>query len=313
MFWQSDRKVLLLLTAGFTLVIGLLVAADRSTLTAMQTLELELAQPSFGDHFAQARGFLAVALLLAVAVAAATILLARRLFRHLAWQGDELERLSAHMLETQEATVRRFSRELHDEFGQTLSAIEANLVALDGREHPREISGRIEDCIGLVKDVIAQAREMSQLLRPSILDDFGLSASLEWLADGVAQRTGLHVRYRSTFAGRLSDDVETHLFRIAQEALTNSVRHAGATHIDITLEQEIGNLALTIADNGRGLSGPARAPRGLGLVSMRARVRQVSGDLVMRSEPHQGTTVIARVPSPSPHGFHIAPNPHPAG
>lgn len=312
--WRSDRKVLVLLTGGFTLVIALLVAADRSALDAIQAVEhLDVAQEEgFAAQFNRARGFLGVALLLAVTIAAATIVLARRLFRRMQWQSDELARLSAHMLETQEATVRRFSRELHDEFGQTLSAIEANLVALDSREHPRDISGRIEDCIGLVQDVISQAREMSQLLRPSILDDFGLSASLEWLADGVAQRTGLRVRYTSTFTGRVSDDVETHVFRIAQEALTNTVRHAGATHVEMNLRDQDGDLTLTLADNGKGLTTPPTTPRGLGLVSMRARARQIGGELTMQSEPHKGTTIIARVPMAAPASFHAAPNPHPA-
>lgn len=312
--WRSDRKVLVLLIGGFTLVIALLVAADRSALDAIQAVEhLDVTQhDSFATQFSRARGFLAVALLLAVTIATATIVMARRLFRRVEWQGDELARLSAHMLETQEATVRRFSRELHDEFGQTLSAIEANLVALDAKEHPRDISGRIEDCIGLVQDVISQAREMSQLLRPSILDDFGLSASLEWLADGVAQRTGLQVRYSSSFAGRVNDDVETHVFRIAQEALTNTVRHASASHVEMSLREHAGDLTLTIADNGKGLGPPQAPPRGLGLVSMRARARQVGGELTLQSEPHKGTTIIARVPVAAPPPFHVASHPHPA-
>lgn len=314
MSWRSDRKVIVLLTGGFTLVIALLVAADRSALDAMQAVQhLEVPEHgSFATQFNRARGYLAVALLLAVTIATATIVIARRLFRRVEWQGDELARLSAHMLETQEATVRRFSRELHDQFGQTLSAIEANLVALDATDHPRHIRGRIEDCIGLVQDVISQAREMSQLLRPSILDDFGLSASLEWLADGLTQRTGLLVRYTSTFSGRVSDEVETQLFRIAQEALTNTVRHAGASHADIKLLAEHGSLTLSIADNGTGMVAQPRAPRGLGLVSMRARARQAGGELAIESEAHKGTTIIARVPITTPVALHVAPNPHPA-
>lgn len=298
---QAHQRVLLAITQ--------LVAASVTDSDRLEAIERQ----TFAQHFGRVRAFLAVALLLAVAVALATILLARHLFRRVEWQGDELQRLSAHMLETQESIVRRFSRELHDEFGQTLSAIEANLVALDAREHPHDIRGRIEDCIGLVQDVISQAREMSQLLRPSILDDFGLSASLEWLADGVAQRTGLLVRYTSTFAGRVSDEAETHLFRIAQEALTNVVRHAHATQVTIALEHEDGGyLTLTIADNGTGLVAPPRSPRGLGLASMRARAHQVHGDLTLRSEPGHGTTIVARVPMAAPQPVHATPNPHPA-
>jgi signal transduction histidine kinase len=287
-------------------------SSDAHAREAVERLEF-VERVSFAEHFGYARAFLIVALVVAMSIAGTTILMARRLFRQVQWQGDELARLSAHMIETQEATVRRFSRELHDEFGQTLSAIEANLVALDAREQPHDLRGRIGDCIGLVQDVISQAREMSQLLRPSILDDFGLSASLEWLADGVGQRTGLHVRYTSTLSRRVGDEVETQLFRIAQEALTNTVRHAGATHVDITLEQQHDTLTLTIADNGRGFSSSVRMPRGLGLVSMRARARQVNGELIVRSEPHSGTTITVRVPLSEPAPIHVAPNPHPVG
>jgi signal transduction histidine kinase len=151
------------------------------------------------------------------------------------------------------------------------------------------------------------------LLRPSILDDFGLSASLEWLAEGVAQRTGLRVRYSSTFDGRVGTDVETHLFRIAQEALTNSVRHAHATDVQMSLQQQAGELALTIADNGQGMVDPLPAPRGLGMISMRARTQQVSGQLTIQSEPQKGTTIVVRVPFLASTPFYAAPNPHPAG
>src|SRR5690606_29134408 len=105
-----------------------------------------------------------------------------------------------------------------------LTAVEANLTALDGQLHDRTLRGRIEDCIGLVKDLMSEARSLPQLLRPSILDDFGLSASLEWLADRFRERTGIAVSYVSTVQQRLGDETETHLFRIAQEAFTNVAR-----------------------------------------------------------------------------------------
>ena len=124
-----------------------------------------------------------------------------RMFRALRWQAAELPGLSSRTMADQEDTASRLSREMHDHFGQTLSAIEANLVAMQNARafHP----GRMEDCLGLVKDAVENVREVSQLLRPSILDDFGLDASLRWLADSFAERTGNNVRYSSSFTGRL--------------------------------------------------------------------------------------------------------------
>ena len=142
------------------------------------------------------------------------------------WQTAELGRVSWHMLEDQEATARRFSHELHDELGQSLTAVKTNLAALDsdGAGEPRRACS---DCVRLVDEAIGNVRQMSQLLRPTILDDFGLEAGLRWLAEGFSARTGIEVKLESDFSGRLPDETETHLFRIAQEALTNVARHAG--------------------------------------------------------------------------------------
>ena len=142
---------------------------------------------------------------------------------------------------------------------------------------------------------IGNVRQMSQLLRPTILDDFGLEAGLRWLCEGFAARTGIDVRMESNFSGRLADETETHLFRIAQEALTNVARHAGARHVTVKLEPAGDQIRLTIADDGRGLADgrsgghPTGAPmgtpngRGMGMIGMRARARSAGGDLAVRS------------------------------
>jgi signal transduction histidine kinase len=104
--------------------------------------------------------------------------MASNLVRGMEWQTAELGRVSFHMLEDQEAAARRFSHELHDELGQSLTAVKANLAAIEGN------SARVADCIHLVDEAIGNVREMSQLLRPTILDDFGLAAGLRWLCEG---------------------------------------------------------------------------------------------------------------------------------
>src|SRR5207253_3715271 len=137
---------------------------------------------------------------------------------------------------------------------------------------------RLKDCLSLVDEAIGNVRQMSQLLRPTILDDFGLEAGLRWLAEGFAARTGIEVKVDSSYPGRLPDETETHLFRIAQEALTNVARHSGAKHVRIKLEGGSGEICLTIADDGSGLGAAHAEGRGLGLIGMRARARSAGGD-----------------------------------
>lgn len=251
---------------------------------------------AFSHALEQHVTLLALAVLLALVVAASTVFLVERLLKRMEWQRLELARLSSDMLHAQEATLRRVSHDLHDQFGQTLTAIEANLAALDAALPDRRVKARVEDCIGLVQDLMGHARGMSQLLRPSILDDFGLSPSLEWLSDRFSQRTGIDVRYASDFDGRLDDQVETHLFRIAQEACTNVSRHAVATRVDMTLSVGRAGVELVVADNGRGMSKPSVDGRGMGLRTMRARAGQIGGTLAIEPRPEGGTRVSVRAP-----------------
>jgi two-component system NarL family sensor kinase len=214
-------------------------------------------------------------------------------------QSAELSQVSWQMLADQEATARRFSHELHDELGQSLTAVKTNLAALGaGGELNR---ARLEDCLKLVDEAIGNVRQLSQLLRPTILDDFGLDASLRWLSEGFSARTGIDARLESNFSGRLEDQTETHLFRIAQEALTNIARHSGAAHVGMKLTAGAGEIVLSVRDDGHGLANarPALdAPfgRGLGLIGMRARARAMGGDLAVRSRPGEGVLIEVRVP-----------------
>jgi two-component system sensor histidine kinase UhpB len=210
-------------------------------------------------------------------------------------QGEELSRVSWQLLEKQEAAAQRFSHELHDELGQTLAAVKANLQAM----HPasRGDRERLADCVGLVEAGIEGVREMSQLLHPRVLDDFGLVGGLRWLCERFSQRTGIQVNYESDFAGRLTDELRTHVFRIAQEALTNSARHSGATVIDVNLGTGSEGLALSIRDNGTGIAAAGNGqPRGMGLLGMRARARMAGGQLTIQSDAGKGTCVRVVVP-----------------
>jgi signal transduction histidine kinase len=234
--------------------------------------------------------FASAAVLLALIFAGVTVRMASHLVRDMEWQTAELGRVSFHMLEDQEAAARRFSHELHDELGQSLTAVKTNLTALQGNPE------RVADCLRLVDEAIGNVREMSQLLRPTILDDFGLAAGLCWLCEGFAQRTGIEVVCEAPFDGRLPGEAETHLFRIAQEALTNVARHASAKHVHVRLEGVGSDVWLRISDDGRGLS-PHSNPRGLGLIGMRARARSAGGDVEIHSKPGDGVLIEVRVPA----------------
>jgi signal transduction histidine kinase len=233
--------------------------------------------------------------LVALAFAVVTVRIAARVFRQMEAQASELSRVSFRMLETQEATARRFSHELHDELGGSLTAIKSNLAAISAGLISTSASNdvnraRIDDCVKLVETSISNVRELSQLLRPTILDDFGLDAGIRWLTDRFRERTGIDAEFRSEFNGRLADETETHLFRIVQEALTNIARHSSATRAEIYLRPEDRRIRLTIRDNGKGLK-EQTGSGGMGLIGMRARVRSAGGELELVSQPGKGVTI----------------------
>ncbi len=237
---------------------------------------------------------LSVCLVVALVSAVVTIRLAARLFRRMEWQANELNRVSWRLLDNQETVARRLSHELHDELGQALTAVKANLRALrpDGPIAPAQV----EDCRRLVDEAMRNVRELSQLLRPTILDDFGLEASIRSMAERFMQRTGIEVDFQSEFAGRLAAEAETHLFRIVQEALTNVARHSGATRVDIHLRPEGNRLCLSFADNGRGIDASESVANGIGMTGMRARARSAGGGMAVRSQPGEGLGIEVWVP-----------------
>ena len=275
---------------AFIAVVARLIEAQYRKARAAQTEITSRSGRLLGDSFL----FAGSSVLLALVFAALTLRMASQLIRGMEFQTAELGRVSFHMLEDQEAAARRFSHELHDELGQSLTAVKTNLAALEanGKLNP----ARLADCLRLVDEAIGNVRQMSQLLRPTILDDFGLEAGLRWLCEGFATRTGIEVACDSHYAGRLPDETETHLFRIAQEALTNVARHSGAKHVRVQLEPGAGEIRLTIADDGCGLRSSPANPRGLGLIGMRARARSAGGDAVVRSGPGEGVLIEVRVP-----------------
>lgn len=238
-------------------------------------------------------GLLVGALTLSLICAVITIRFTVGSLRRIEWQGQQLNRVSWHLIQGQEEAARRFSHEMHDELGQSLTGLKAMLSAMP----PAEFDARRGECLRLLDESIGNVRELSQLLRPVILDDFGLVAAMRWLAERFQMRTRIIVEVETTFTERLEEDIETHLFRITQEALTNIARHAGANHAMIRLEQEGENICLTITDNGIGIPKQSRTNPSLGLVGMRARAEQLGGTFTLENNPAGGVRALVCVPA----------------
>jgi two-component system sensor histidine kinase UhpB len=236
---------------------------------------------------------LVVALVLGILSAAACVIGSIALFQKLEKQAETLAKLSAHTLAEQEKAARRFSQEMHDEFGQSLNAIESLLTVV--RAGNPDSQTRLNEARALTKETQVLAREMSHLLRPRILDDFGLDAAMRELAEGFSRRTGIAVNYGSNLRERLKPVFETQLFRIAQEALTNVSRHTMATAVNVSLKCEDEHVLLSIVDNGGGLTEES-APSGLGILGMQERARLLGARFSLASAAGRGVEIQVELP-----------------
>jgi two-component system, NarL family, sensor histidine kinase DevS len=197
----------------------------------------------------------------------------------------------------QELERQRLARELHDETGQALTSILLGLSSL-GETTDESARASIESLRELVVATLQDVRRLAVELRPAALDDFGLAAALERLTDNFSEHTGIGVELESGLGdARLPSDLETVLYRVVQEALTNVVKHARAEHVSIVLRRSDGVVTAVIEDDGRGLP-DARSEGGLGLVGMRERVALVKGRLRIESSANAGTTLLVEVPLP---------------
>jgi signal transduction histidine kinase len=204
------------------------------------------------------------------------------------------EELAHRLLEAQEKERRSIARELHDDFGQVLTAIRLNLQG----------GARAAESIQLVDDAIQRMRDLALDLRPAILDDLGLEAALRWYVAREAGRAGLAFRLDVESIGtRLAPALETACFRLVQEALTNVVRHGQAKGVEVKLDASEGEVRVSISDDGKGFDVRAARRRAAaggsqGLLIMEERVSLAGGKLEIRSGRGGGTTVAARIPIP---------------
>lgn len=213
---------------------------------------------------------------------------------------DVSQRVEREALRTfvraQELERARFARELHDETGQALTAILLGLRSIAAATTTEERDAAIESLRELATAALADVRQLALELRPKALDDFGLAAALEHLTARVATQSGLVVDLEGVPEGRLDREVETAVYRMVQEALTNVVKHAEARHVSVVLAVRADALSVLIEDDGRGFD-PACAPDDrLGLVGMRERLALLGASLHVDSRPGGGTTLRATIP-----------------
>jgi signal transduction histidine kinase len=215
---------------------------------------------------------------------------------------NDLERLSARLVTAQEEERRSLARELHDAVGQALTAIKMEMgVALRGVDTDSRARASLDEARAIAESTLQSVRDLSQLLHPSMLDDFGLPEALVAHLRSFSTRTGIRAQFtHERMDERLSPEVEVCVYRIVQEALTNVARHSGASSCTVALVRRDGLLHLTIEDDGRGIDSVAAraadARRGLGLIGMRERAQALSGTFVIENRAEGGTRVIVRLP-----------------
>ena len=230
----------------------------------------------------------------------------------------DLQRLSAKLVHAQEQERRSIARELHDEVGQALTAIKVELAVA---ERNGGLSGKaqlaLRDVRAITDRTLQQVRDLSQLLHPSLLDDLGLPAAVEWYLKGFSRRTDIKTELlQDRMQERLPAEVETCIFRIVQEALTNVARHAQAKSAWVYLQRLPHTVLLTVEDDGIGLlhevGDEARRP-GLGLLGIRERATEQGGSFTIESQPGKGTRVTVELPIEAEKNEYVEPVTHPAG
>jgi signal transduction histidine kinase len=217
---------------------------------------------------------------------------------------ERLRALSASIQSAREEEGTRIAREIHDELGSALTALKwdiEGLLPLVSTEDPA-VQEKLNAVMRLADSMIHGARRIASELRPSILDDLGLIEAIEWQAQAFQDRTGIVSSFDSTLdTAPLDHEQSIAVFRIVQEALTNILRHANATRVDIAADEQAGEFILTIRDNGKGITDEAKSrPLSLGLLGMQERAHLVSGTIDIKGTEGKGTTVTLHIPVSRP-------------
>jgi PAS domain S-box-containing protein len=238
----------------------------------------------------------------AVCLIASDLSETKRAEQELRASSEQLRNLAAHLLSVREEERARISREVHDELGQSLTAVKMDLAWLAGRLPQRngQMLKRIRSTRQLADSIIQSIRRISTELRPAVLD-LGLAAAVEWQVQEFQARSGIQCTVRLLTREEVASNASTAMFRIFQETLTNVARHAKATRAEVVLQKQRDRLVLLIRDNGRGFDqADPSLSKSLGLLGMRERAAILGGRVNISSAPGKGTTVTAWIPLPSP-------------
>jgi signal transduction histidine kinase len=201
------------------------------------------------------------------------------------------------VVSAQEAERRRLARELHDETGQALTSILLGLRAVEEADGEPALHEAIRDVRELVRSTLRDVRRLAVELRPTALDDFGLVPALQRLTESFSEQTGIAVDFQASLpSGRLASEIETALYRIVQESLTNIVKHARAGRVSVVLTRKEDAVSVVVEDDGVGFEPGRPRDGGLGLLGMQERVALLGGRLAIESRPGAGTTFVAEVP-----------------
>ncbi len=219
------------------------------------------------------------------------------------WQLESLSTqrriLAARLINLQEEVLRSVSRELHDEFGQILTAVGAMLLRAEKKGIPADSPLRTElsEIREITHGTLEKIRSLSQMLHPAVIDDYGLAKGVEWYATVFERQTGIETVAKITGeVVRITGQPAIHCFRIVQEALNNSAKHSGTKRAEVTLVFGASDLMVTVRDFGRGITAAKARDTGLGLIAMRERAELLNGKLDFTSSPDAGTTVTLWMP-----------------
>jgi signal transduction histidine kinase len=283
------------------------ITARVEDIDAKQTAATEIAIQNQVERLGQGLGVslnvaLAAALILAVGSGLYILKIEQqnqRRYEQIVAARRDLEQLSARLVDAQETERRTISRELHDQVGQTLNAVLVDAANLASRIPADDEVGQkyLKNIRSYADASVNSIRDISLLLRPSMLDDLGLIAALEWQARETSRRTGIDVRVTADGVDEsLPDPLRTCVYRVVQEALQNVSKHSRATHARVEVRQTAESLELRVEDDGQGFD-PKRS-RGMGLLGMEERVRQLGGWLDVSSAAGKGTTLTVTLPAP---------------
>ena len=311
-FWDSVNRMFALAQAGFE---SAAVQQIRDTLQPRQAalssdVSRLLVQNNEAEERAAARisaiydrvqrqlyFFLAAILIAIVLTSLYLIRNNRRLFAQVAELSSQRSDLAQKLIATQESTLRHISRELHDEFGQVLTAI-GSLIRRTAKHLPTDspVHADLQEVQGIAQSTLDNIRSLSQALHPVLLDEAGLVSTLDWYIPTVERQTGLVLHYEKPGeAYPVGTSAGVQIYRVLQEALNNVARHSGAKEAWIRLQFESTALILEVEDHGKGFR-PAEGQSGIGLVAMRERAELLGGSLNVSPLPAGGTLVHLEVP-----------------